>query len=75
MIGGRYDFLAPMETSQLPLLRLLGAPEEDKRLAMFETGHVVLPGPEMIKEVLDWFDHYLGPVPLKPGTGSAGESP
>jgi hypothetical protein len=65
LIGGRYDFLAPMETSQMPLLRLLGAPEEDKRLAPFDTGHVVLPGPEMIKEVLDWFDRYLGPVPLK----------
>jgi hypothetical protein len=65
LIGGRYDFLAPVETSQLPLLRLLGAPDEHKRLALFETGHAVLPGPEMIKEVLDWFDRYLGPVPVQ----------
>lgn len=65
LIGGRYDFIGPVETSQLPLLRLLGAADEHKRLALFETGHVVYPGPEMIKEVLDWFDRYLGPVRLK----------
>jgi eukaryotic-like serine/threonine-protein kinase len=62
LIGGRYDFIGPVETSQLPLLRLLGAPDEHKKLVLFETGHVVYPGPEMIKEVLDWFDRYLGPV-------------
>jgi hypothetical protein len=44
------------------MLRFLGAPEKDKRLALFDTGHVVRPGPEMIKEVLDWLDRYLGPV-------------
>ena len=72
LIGGRYDFIGPVETSQLPLLRLLGAPEEHKRLALFETGHVVYPGPEMIKEVLDWFDRYLGPVRMKPGGVASG---
>jgi hypothetical protein len=65
LIAGRYDFIGPVETSQIPLLRLLGAPEEHKRLALFDTGHVVYPGSEMIKEVLDWFDRYLGPVRLK----------
>jgi formylglycine-generating enzyme required for sulfatase activity len=64
LIGGRYDFIGPVETSQKPLLHLLGAPEKDKRLALFDTGHVVYPGPEMVKEVLDWFDRYLGPVEM-----------
>jgi pimeloyl-ACP methyl ester carboxylesterase len=64
LIGGRYDFIGPVETSQRPLLRLLGAPEKDKRLVLFDTGHVVYPGPEMVKEVLDWFDRYLGPVEM-----------
>ena len=67
LIAGRYDFISPVETLQLPLLRLLGAPEKDKRLALFDTGHVVYPGPEMIKEVLDWFDRYLGPARMKGG--------
>jgi hypothetical protein len=66
LIGGQYDFIGPVETTQKPLLGLLGAPEKDKRLALFDTGHVVYPGPEMIKEVLDWFDRYLGPVRTTP---------
>jgi predicted Ser/Thr protein kinase len=65
LIAGRYDFIAPVETSLVPMLRSLGAPEKDKRLALFDTGHVVRPGPEMIKEVLDWLDRYLGPVKTK----------
>ena len=65
MIGGRHDFVMPLETSQRPLFRLLGAPEKDKRLALFDTGHVVWPGPEVIKEILGWFDRYLGPVTTK----------
>jgi pimeloyl-ACP methyl ester carboxylesterase len=65
LVGGRYDFLLPLETSQMPMLRLLGAPEKDKRLALFDTGHVVWPGPEMIKEILAWLDRYLGPVKMK----------
>lgn len=70
LITGRYDFLNPVETAQLPLLRLLGAAAQDKKLALFETGHVVHPGPEMIKEVLDWFDRYLGPVQLESAAGA-----
>jgi formylglycine-generating enzyme required for sulfatase activity/predicted Ser/Thr protein kinase len=70
LIGGRYDFIGPVETSQLPLLRRLGAPDEHKRLALFDSGHVVYPGPEMMKEVLDWFDRYLGPVRLKSEDGA-----
>jgi hypothetical protein len=69
LIGGRYDFIGPVETTQRPLLRLLGAPDADKKLALFDTGHVVHPGPEMISEVLDWFDRYLGPVALRPAAG------
>jgi formylglycine-generating enzyme required for sulfatase activity len=65
MIGGRYDFIAPLETSQMPMFRLLGAPEKDKRLALFDTGHAVRPVPDVIKEILAWFDRYLGPVNTK----------
>jgi len=52
MIGGRHDFIMPVETSQMPMLRFWGAPEKDKRLALFDTGHVAWPGPETIKEIL-----------------------
>jgi dipeptidyl aminopeptidase/acylaminoacyl peptidase len=65
MIAGRLDFVRPVETCQIPMYRLLGAPTKDKRLALFDTGHVVYPGRELIKEVLDWLDRYLGQVKTK----------
>ena len=61
MINGKYDFDTPYSSCQLPLFRLLGTPAKDKRLALFDTGHVV-PRNDLIKETLDWLDRYLGPV-------------
>ena len=61
MINGRYDFTAPYQTSQVPLFRLLGTPDKDKRHAVFESGHVP-PWPDVVRETLDWLDRYLGPV-------------
>jgi serine/threonine protein kinase len=62
MINGRHDFFFPLETSQLPMFRLLGTPSADKRHRVFESGHVPTERQEVFKEVLDWFDRYLGPV-------------
>jgi len=61
MLNGRYDFLFPFETSQLPMYRFLGTPEEHKVHKVYESGHWV-PINEEIKETLDWLDRYLGPV-------------
>jgi hypothetical protein len=61
MLNGRYDFFFPLETSQQPFFRLLGAPSEQKRMFVYEDGHSV-PRTELIKETLDWMDRYLGPV-------------
>ena len=61
MLNGRFDFLYPLQGCQLPLLRLLGVPEADKRHVLFDTGHAV-PRIPMIKEVLDWLDRHLGSV-------------
>src|SRR5262249_53848696 len=62
VVGGRYDFVFPLETSMNPMFRLLAAPEKDKRLALWEGGHVPPNDKIVIKETLDWFDRYLGPV-------------
>ena len=64
MAGGRSDFIFPLETSQRPMFRLLGAPDQDKRWVLWEGGHGdCRPSyPRLIKETLDWFDRYLGPV-------------
>lgn len=62
MAGGRFDFLFPLETSMRPMFRLLGAPEKDKRLFLWDGGHVPPNRQNHIRETLDWFDRYLGPV-------------
>ena len=62
MICGRSDFFLPVETSQLPMLRLLGAPDKDKKLVPLDGGHFPSSLQPVIKETLDWFDRYLGPV-------------
>ena len=50
-----------METSQLPLFRLLGAPAQDKRQVITEGGHAP-PQDLVVKETIDWLDRYLGPA-------------
>jgi cephalosporin-C deacetylase-like acetyl esterase len=61
MVNGRQDFIFPVETSQIPCFHLLGTPEKDKRYVLLEGGHA-LPRNQVIKEILDWLDRYLGPV-------------
>jgi cephalosporin-C deacetylase-like acetyl esterase/predicted Ser/Thr protein kinase len=61
MLNGRYDNFFPLETSQIPLFKLLGTVPQHKRHVVYETGHFV-PRAQLIKEVLDWLDRYLGPV-------------
>ena len=61
ILNGKNDTFFPHETSQLPMFKLLGTAEKDKKLILYEGGHVV-PKSELIKESLMWFDKYLGPV-------------
>ena len=61
MVGGRQDFARPIETLQRPLFNLLGPPPDQKRFALFEGGHIPRLQ-DVIREVLDWLDRYLGPV-------------
>jgi dipeptidyl aminopeptidase/acylaminoacyl peptidase len=67
MLNGEHDFGVPLESAQKPMFRLLGAPQQDKRHRAFDAGHFANPDqlPELIKEVLDWLDRYLGPVRMK----------
>jgi cephalosporin-C deacetylase-like acetyl esterase len=61
MLNGRFDYAFPINSSQEPLFRLLGTPQEQKRRVVYDTGHD-LPTEEVIKETLNWLDRYLGPV-------------
>ena len=62
LLGGRNDFIYPVETSQAPVFKLLGTPPEHKRHVVFEGAGHVPPRIEVIREILDWLDRYLGPV-------------
>jgi eukaryotic-like serine/threonine-protein kinase len=57
MINGRYDFFFPLETSQVPMFRMLGTPLDQKRHVVEEGSHFV-PRPRLIQEVLSWLDRY-----------------
>jgi dienelactone hydrolase/tRNA A-37 threonylcarbamoyl transferase component Bud32 len=61
MLNGRYDHFFPVETSQLPMFRLLGTPPDRKRHVIYDGGHFV-PRGLLISETLDWLDRYLGAV-------------
>jgi serine/threonine protein kinase/formylglycine-generating enzyme required for sulfatase activity/pimeloyl-ACP methyl ester carboxylesterase len=62
MINGRSDFGCPVESCQLPMLRLLGAREPYKKLLHWDGGHFPTDANLVFKEALAWFDRYIGPV-------------
>ena len=57
MLNGKYDQFFPLEKSQIPMFKLLGTKEEDKKHYVFETGHYV-PEEELIKEHVAWLKKY-----------------
>jgi len=59
MLNGKHDIYADAEIR--PMFELLGTPEEDRRLILYDTDHIP-PRAEYIKETLAWLDKYLGPV-------------
>jgi serine/threonine protein kinase/cephalosporin-C deacetylase-like acetyl esterase len=64
MLNGRYDSVFPYETTVKPMFDLLGTPEKDKCLKLYNTDHFI-PNNELIKESLSWLDKYFGPVKRK----------
>jgi formylglycine-generating enzyme required for sulfatase activity/cephalosporin-C deacetylase-like acetyl esterase len=63
MLNGRNDAIFPYETSQTPLMRLLGTTPEKKKHVTFPGGHSTYGWrDELVREALDWLDRWLGPV-------------
>jgi dienelactone hydrolase len=63
MVNGRDDYVFSVDKAQNPLFRMLGTPEADKRHVLLDTGHDVTGRrAELVKNVLDWLDKYLGRV-------------
>jgi dienelactone hydrolase len=61
MLNGRYDFFFPVETSQVPMYRLLGTPPDQKRYVVEDGSHFVA-RTRLIQETLTWLDKYQ-PLP------------
>jgi hypothetical protein len=65
-VNGREDFWFPVEMSQIPMFKLLGTADKDKRHVTVEGGHAdFIHQRDVIQQVLDWLDRYLGPVTMK----------
>ena len=62
LIDGHDDYIIPVETNQKPPFRLLSSRPQDKRYVILDSGHAAANFQDVIKEVLPWLDHYLGPV-------------
>lgn len=59
MLNGKYD--AGIDNRIKPMYELLGTPQKDKQLILYDTDHIP-PRAEYVKETLSWLDRYLGPV-------------
>jgi len=59
MLNGRDDFTFPVDSSQMPMFRMLGTPEKDKRRILYDGGHI-FPFARVEKDTLEWLDRYLG---------------
>ena len=59
MLNGEYDIVFPLETAQKPMFELLGTDPAHKEHYITPAAHIV-PRDVLIRETLDWFDHYLG---------------
>jgi eukaryotic-like serine/threonine-protein kinase len=61
MLNRRFDVYLPEDGTQIPMFRLMGAPDAQKRRVVYDTGHNI-PRPDLIRESLDWLDTHLGAV-------------
>jgi dienelactone hydrolase len=66
MVNGKQDFVMPSETNQKVMFAALGTPAADKKLIQYEGGHRnLVTRPDLLGEILAWFDRYLGVVQEK----------
>ncbi len=63
MVNGKYDYIFPHETSQVPMFEMLGTSPENKRHVIVEAAHSTFGSRNrMIREVLDFLDRHMGLV-------------
>jgi dienelactone hydrolase len=59
MLNGTADTLVPVEYAETAM-KLLGTPEDEKRLVLYPSGHWPLPRNQMRREILQFLDEHLG---------------
>jgi hypothetical protein len=66
-VNGKQDFLLPYETNQKPFFGRLGDTGWPIRRSscMKAATAIAITRPDLLGEILAWFDHYLGPVQEK----------
>ena len=64
MLNGDQDFIFPLPTSRQPLFQALGTPAADKRHVLYPGDHEIFATQrsQVIQEVVNWLDRYLGRV-------------
>jgi len=64
ILNGRHDSWFAVESSLRPFFDNLGTSEQDKKFIIVDGGHPILRDERnlVIRETLDWYDRYLGPV-------------
>ena len=67
MLNGRNDSRFPLETAVLPFWNLLGTPEKDKRLCVFDNpADHYIPEQNVKTELLNFLEKYFGPTTKEP---------
>ena len=61
MLNGRYNTFFPVELAVEPMFDLLGTPEGNKQLILFESGQFI-PQKDLTSKTVAWLDEYLEPV-------------
>jgi hypothetical protein len=64
MVNGAEDAIVPLKTAAVPMFELLGTDDQHKEHKLYPGGHGLfgLFNKQILKDVIDWLDHYLGPV-------------
>jgi dienelactone hydrolase len=70
MINGRHDVITALETNARLLFNALGTADKDKKLVDVDGGHAnPVIRPELLGQIIDWFDDRLGPVESRQASG------
>ena len=63
MLNGSFDHYYPLETSAKRFYNLLGTPANQKKMVIFDGGHIDWPRNRKVRAVVDWLDQIAASPP------------